>query len=107
MNPGDVVLGLLPGVEKSKVRPAIIIASRCYLDERPDAILGILTTRIPPQLSSSDYILQDWREAGLRAPSCFRMFALTLRREDLVVIGRLSSRDWGAVRQRVQVALSL
>ena len=47
MKPGDVVIGLLPGVVETKARPAVVIASGEYLRDRPDAILGTVTTRIP------------------------------------------------------------
>src|SRR5205085_12628580 len=43
---------------------------------------------------SSDYILQDWKAAGLSKPSAFRTYVGTEGQGDLQVIGHLSDRDW-------------
>ena len=104
MKAGDVILGTLTGAVKTKVRPAVVIASATYLSERPDVIVGILTTRIPVPLASTDYVLHDWHAAGLRTRSCFRVYALTLHRSNVSVIGRLSTRDWTQVKSRVRTA---
>ena len=80
MKPGDVVVGVLEGAVETKVRPAVIVASTTYLAERPDVLVGILTTRPPKPVASSDYALQDWQIAGLRAESHFRAFILTVHR---------------------------
>jgi len=94
LKPGDVVVGMLPGAVETKVRPAVIIASEGYLRERPDVLVGILTTNIPRHPSATDHVLQDWKAAGLRAESCFRVFVITIHRSELTVVGRLSVRDW-------------
>ena len=107
MKPGDVVVAVLPGAVETKVRPAVVIASDTYLSERPDVIVGILTTKIPTPLTSTDYVLRDWQAAGLRAPSCFRAFVLTLHRSNATVVGHLSSGDWGRVRQCVLTAFAV
>ena len=59
MKPGDVVVGLLVGAQETKVRPAVVIASARYLAERPDAVVGILTTKLPRTPGTTDYVLQD------------------------------------------------
>ena len=98
MKPGDVVVGVLEGTVETKVRPAVVISSATYLAERPDVLVGILTTRPPKPLASSDYSLQDWQAAGLRAESHFRAYVLTAHRSELTIIGHLSDRDWNNVR---------
>jgi mRNA interferase MazF len=96
----------LPGAVETKVRPAVAIASPTYLVELPDVIVGILTTKVPVPLASTDYLLQDWQLAGLRAESCFRAYILTLHRTQTTVIGRLTERDWSEVKIRVHKALA-
>ena len=59
MRPGDVVIGVLVGAQVTKVRPAVVIASATYLAERPDVLVGILTTKLPNALGSTDHILFD------------------------------------------------
>jgi mRNA interferase MazF len=75
-----------------------VIASETYLVERPDVIVGILTSKIPPTLASTDYVLVDWQNVGLRVQSCFRAYLLTLPRSNAAVIGHLSERDWTSVK---------
>ena len=102
MKPGDVVVGVLVGAHVTKVRPAVVIASAMYLAERPDAVLGILTTKLPRIPGTTDYVLRDWRSAGLRAESCFRAYVLTAHRSELTAIGQLSGRDWETVKARIR-----
>ena len=107
MKPGAVIIAMLPGAAVTKVRPAVVIASTRYLLERPDVIVGILTTRIPAPLASTDYALLDWQTAGLRAPSCFRAYVLTLHRSETTLIGHLSDRDWTQVNARVRLTFDV
>jgi hypothetical protein len=107
LSPGDVVVGVLPGAMETKVRPAVVIASSTYLVERPDVLVGILTTKLPARVISTDYLLVDWQSAGLRAPSCFRAYVLTIHRSELTVIGHLSHQDWDRVQACGRAAFSI
>ena len=107
MRPGDVVVGTFVGALETKVRPAVVIASATYLAERPDVLVGILTTKLPNAPGATDYILLDWRSAGLRAESCFRAYVLTTHRSELTVIGHLSAGDWDSVKARVRAAFAI
>jgi mRNA interferase MazF len=106
LKPGDVVVGSLEGAVETKVRPAVVIASTTYLAERPDVLVGILTTRVPRPPASTDCALLDWREAGLRAESHFRAYVLTIHRSELTIIGHLTARDWSSVRACVGSAFA-
>lgn len=101
------MLGTFRGAVETKLRPAIILASEIYLRERPDVIVGILTSKLPARLATTDYVLRDWKAAGLRVESCFRAYVLTIERNEVSVIGRLSSQDWEAVRIRVGHAIDI
>ncbi len=107
MKPGDVVVGVPAGALETKVRPAVVIASGTYLVERPDVLVGILTTKLPKTTTSTDCVLMDWQLAGLRAESYFRAYVLTAHRSELTVIGHLSGRDWNQVRACVRVAFAI
>lgn len=102
-----MVVGVLVGAHEAKVRTAVVIASTTYLPERPDVLVGILTTKLPSNAGTTEYILADWRSAGLRAESCFRAYVLTTHRSELTVIGHLSERDWVSVKTRVRAAFAL
>jgi len=107
LRPGDVVVGVLAGALETKVRPAVVIASNTYLVERPDVLVGILTTKLPKTGTSTDCVLSEWQSAGLRAASYFRAYVLTTHRSELTVIGHLSDRDWERVRACVRAAFAL
>ena len=43
-NPGDVVTVDFPGVTGVKRRPAVVLSSATYHANRPDVIVGLITT---------------------------------------------------------------
>ncbi len=105
-NAGDVVTVDFPGVTGIKRRPAVVLSSATYHANRPDVIVGLITTQTTV-LGVTDYALQDWQAAGLRVASIFRSFIVTLPPSaNLVCIGQLSERDWQGVRACVKVALA-
>ena len=77
---GDIVLLDFPGVQKTKRRAAVIVSARVYHRERPDVIVGLITTQLDAATASTDHRLQDWTHARLRQPSAFRAFLITLPR---------------------------
>jgi mRNA interferase MazF len=72
VRPGNVVIALLAGARVTKLRPAVVLSSDRYHRQRPDAVVGILTTQAPIPVCETDHRLHDWRIAGLRAESWFR-----------------------------------
>ena len=105
-NPGDIITVDFPGVTGIKRRPAVVLSSATYHANRPDVIVGLITTQTT-MLGITDYVLQDWQAAGLRAASVFRSFIVTLPpAANLVCIGQLSERDWQGVRACVKLAIA-
>lgn len=95
-----------PGIEGTKRRPAIILSSDIYHATRPDLIVGLITSQTAAASGPTDYFLRDWSLAGLRLPSAFRSFIVTVPASEVIVrIGRLSDQDWQAVRDSVKTAL--
>jgi mRNA interferase MazF len=103
--PGDVVTFDFPGATGVKRRPTVIVSSDAYHAERPDLILGVLTTHLVVAAGSTDYVLQDWNAAGLHGPSAFRCYFGMALPNAVRRIGRLSDRDWQAVRNRIRIAI--
>lgn len=104
-NAGDIVTVDFPGVTGIKRGPAVVLSSSAYHASRPDVIVGLITSQTVA-LARTDYALLDWAAAGLRLPSAFRSFLATLPpAANFVKIGRLSDRDWEAVRTRVKIAV--
>ncbi|BDC50716.1 hypothetical protein F183_A30320 [Bryobacterales bacterium F-183] len=106
MRPGDVVICAFPGAHLTKTRPAVVLSSESYHDSRGDVILSVVTSKIPAVPTASDYLLSDWADAGLRTPSVFRLFLVTLPVSEARGIGRLSSSDWAGVRACCKSGLS-
>ncbi|MBD2387908.1 type II toxin-antitoxin system PemK/MazF family toxin [Cylindrospermum sp. FACHB-282] len=105
-NPGDVVTVDFPGVAGIKRRPAVVLSSAIYHANRPDVIIGLITTQTTA-LGLTDYILQDWSAAGLRIASVFRSFIVTLPPSaNAVLIGHLSERDWLGACACVKISLA-
>ena len=103
---GEIVIVDFPGVTGTKRRPAVVLSSPIYHTERPDVILGIITSQTASANTVTDYLLHDWKAAGLRTPSAFRAFVVTVPRSAITAyVGRLSDTDWHAVRERVKTAL--
>ena len=94
MRPGDVVVGAFPGARITKIRPALVLSTEDYHRHRPDVVLGLITTQRPEPFAPTDCEIRDWKQAGLHAPSYFRLYLVTLAQREARVIGRLSDPDW-------------
>jgi mRNA interferase MazF len=102
---GDVVTVDFPAVNGIKRRPAVVLSSEIYHANRPDVIVGLITSQTK-NLGVTDYILQDWQKSGLRVPSVFRSFIVTLPPSaNVIVIGKLSEQDSQGVRNCVKLSL--
>jgi mRNA interferase MazF len=104
-NPGDVVTVDFPGVTGIKRRPAVVLSSVTYHATRPDVIVGLITSQTTA-LGTTDYLLQDWLASGLRVASIFRSFIVIPPSANLVLIGKLSERDWKGVRACLKASLA-
>jgi hypothetical protein len=58
------------------------------------------------RLYPTDCEITEWKAAGLHAPSCFRLYLVTLLQRDVRVTGRLADSDWNKVQQRVQLGIA-
>ena len=61
-NFGDVVLVGVPftNLQTTKKRPAVIISSQSYQQNRPDVILMAITSQVRQPLATGEALLQDW-----------------------------------------------
>jgi mRNA interferase MazF len=107
IKPGDVVTVNFPGALGIKRRPAAVVSSDLYHTNRPDVVLGLLTTQTTGATGPTDYALEDWSMAGLHNPSAFRAFLATLPATSVFVIGHLSNRDWQEIQSRIRNALAV
>ncbi len=69
-------------------------------------IVGVVTSQIESATQPSDYVLQDWKSAGLRKASAFRSFFVTLPKKSiLATIGQVSPRDQKSIIGRIHSAM--
>jgi mRNA interferase MazF len=80
-NRGDVVLvGFVFSDESGrKLRPAIIISSTAYNRARQEVILAAVTSNVRRRLFG-DYLIANWKEAGLLFPSVATAILRTIKR---------------------------
>lgn len=74
---GEVVLISFPFTDLSsyKQRPGIVISSDKFNDTHRDVIIAAITSRIPAQISGTDYVLDmnEQKQAGLPKKSMVKM----------------------------------
>ena len=104
----DVIIADFPGVTGIKRRPAVVISTVDYHTAVGDVILGAVTTNLTIATTPTDHLIANWSESGLRRPSAFRSFLVTLpQSEVLAVIGCLSSSDWQKVQACIRKAIEV
>ena len=107
---GDTLLVPFPfsDLSGSKARPAVVISSVLYHREEPDLILAGITTKLTGSGGPFDYILKDWKTAGLRFPSALKPVVFTLDPTHVIYhIGALSPTDLVEVDRRLRLTLAL
>lgn len=106
----DVVLIPFPYTDltATKTRPAIVISSAAYQAVRSELLLAYVSSQITKATPTIDYLLQDWKQAGLPKPSFVRPKVAAIE-PGLVVhqIGQLSGRDREEVDRRLRLAMAL
>ncbi len=90
-NPGQIVLVTFPFTTGSvaKNRPALVLVD----EGDSDVLLARITTQL--HSTATDCVIQDWRGAGLLAPSVVRLCKLATLDKSLVkrVLGTLQATD--------------
>lgn len=108
---GDVVLAVVPYATPtgSKFRPAVVISSNAYRTAHPANVIVVgITGNVAAHRTAVDYVLQDWKAAGLHRPSVVAGFIYTIAPAEIhATIGRLSDRDLQGVAARLRLSLDL
>jgi len=71
---GDVVLIPFPFTDltATKTRPTVVVSSAVYQNVRPELLLFYISSQVSKATESIDYVLNDWKTAGLLKPSFVR-----------------------------------
>lgn len=107
ISPGSVITVDFPGATGIKRRPALVISTNLYYRTRPDVIISVLTSQISAANQPTDYLLQDWAQAGFRLPTAFRVYLSTVPSSAATAIGRLSLQDWEEIQHCLKQALAV
>jgi mRNA interferase MazF len=107
---GDVILVPFPFTDQStsKKRPAIVISSDNYNQNKPDIILIAVTSQLNVTLRFGEVLIDDWAGAGLIKPSVVKPIITTLQ-HNLVIktLGKLQSPDFQALENVLQQIINV
>jgi len=105
---GDVVLVPFPFTDQSaaKKRPAVVISSEAYHQERPDLIIMAITSQVKPAQTVGEAMVQDWQGAGLLKPSVIKPVITTIERSLIILqLGKLKDDDRAVLRRTIDQIL--
>lgn len=107
---GEVVLIPFPFTDltATKTRPAVVVSSTAYHTVRSELLLAYASSQIAKAIPPIDYILSDWKRAGLPKPSFVRPKVAAIE-PNLVVyqVGQLSLQDLGELDRKLRIAMAL
>ena len=101
---GDVVLVPFPFTDQSgsKKRPAVVVSSTEYQAQRHDLVIMAITSQIRPRPAFGEFLVVEWKKAGLIAPSAVKPVLTTIeRRLVLRRLGQFQPSDVRSLRARL------
>lgn len=102
----EVILVRYPfsDLTSAKVRPAVVVAT---FDRTPDHLIVPLTSKTS-SLGAGEFVLADWRSAGLNLPSAVKRGVYTIHSNLMIKsIGKLSTNDAGQIEQSLRTWFDL
>jgi mRNA interferase MazF len=108
-NRGDVVLVnfLFSDESGAKRRPAVIISTNEYHQNRQEAIMAAITSNIS-RLLAGDYKIAGWKAAGLLFPSAATGIIRTIKQTMVERrLGTMPLKDMQSIEEKLREILSL
>jgi mRNA interferase MazF len=102
---GDVVLVPFPFTDQrtTKKRPAAIVSSARYHQQRPDLIVMAITSQFRPTQTVGEAVIGNWQNAGLLKPSVLKPLLATIERSVVLrTMGKLHPDDRARLRNALQ-----
>ena len=106
---GDVVLVSFVFADETgaKQRPAVIISSDIYHQQRQEAIISAITSGIN-RILVGDHPINHWREAGLPFPSVATGIIRTIKQSMVVrKLGKMPEGDLKEIDEQLSTALGI
>jgi mRNA interferase MazF len=107
-NFGDILLVPFPFTNQTlnKKRPAVIISSNVYNEQKIDLIIMAITSQISSSLSFGEMQITDFSAAGLIKPSIIKPVISTIEKcLVLRILGQLQGPDCKNLRNMIQIIL--
>jgi mRNA interferase MazF len=105
---GDIVLVPFPFTDQTttKKRPAVIVSSNAYIQNRPDIVIMAVTSQSYGSGYFGDVRIQNWQQAGLLKPSVIKPILTTVEK-GLVIrkLGNIRDNDQAALNENLQSIL--
>lgn len=101
----EVVLVRFPFTDQqgSKQRPAVVISSDGYNQNRPDLVLMAITSRIREPRAYGEARVEDWELAGLLKASAIKPVLFTVEKTIIAkTLGQLSMMDQEKLREAIR-----
>jgi mRNA interferase MazF len=106
---GDVVLISFIFTDESgaKLRPALIVSTDEYHNDREEAVIVAVTSRTD-RLLLGDHLITGWKDAGLLFPSVATGIVRTIKHEMIGrKLGSMPAKDMRAIENNLRVILNL
>ncbi|HET9680136.1 MAG TPA: type II toxin-antitoxin system PemK/MazF family toxin [Gammaproteobacteria bacterium] len=104
-NFADIVLVRFPFTNQNgvKQRPAVVISTATYNENKPDVILLAITSQISKLSVFGEANIQDWQAAGLLKPSVLKPVIFTAEKTIVrKTLGQLNVNDQQQLRKLIQ-----
>jgi mRNA interferase MazF len=95
---GDIVLVPFPFTDqtRTKRRPAVVVSSNAYHQQRADLILMAVTSQVRSPVAFGEMVIDHWQKAGLLKPGVVKPVMTTVeKRLVLRKLGELDESDRG------------
>lgn len=105
---GDVVLVPFPFTDQTgvKKRPALVVSSQGYHAQRRDLVIVAVTSQLRPTLGFGEFLVADWKGAGLIKPSVVKPVFATIEKQLVIrTLGRIAAPDQQALATTLRTLL--
>jgi len=102
---GEIVLVSFPFTNQTaqKKRPAVVVSTAVYNQNRPDVILMAITSQVRSSPTVGEVILKDWQKAALLKPSAIKPVVFTMEKKLILkTLGQLQKSDEKALRNALK-----
>jgi len=104
-NKYDVVVVKFPFASSSKykARPAVIISSEIYNENKRDTLIILAISSVIDSKLDFELDIQNWNEAGLLKESIFKSSVATIQKDFIITkLGKLSQVDVDRLEKMIQ-----